>query len=485
MFETSVRLPFLFQSSSKKAKRMNTRYTVEDAICDNDNSALVPQVWVMEALSQLQSNMVMGGLVHLDFEDKVAQFGETVNASRPGNFKGKRKTDSDQITLQDASSTNVPTVLNQHLHVSFIIKDGERSKAQADLIERYLEPAARELAEKVDQVLCGQVARLATYKVGGLQRMTKTNAADYVLAANTQLDINRAPRANRNLVLGPRAQQAALGADLFVSADKRGDEGTALRSASLGSVYGLNSFMDQNIPYVSLASCEYELGVVSGAHAAGYASTIPTTITYATVAVGEYVDIGGVEYRITVVADNSGDATITLDRALEVAVGASDPIYHYPGGETSAHAAGYSKELTIDQYAANKHPQLGQKITFGTGGSSHSYTVIDVTPVTTTSSTVLLDRPLEALVADNQDVFFGPAGGANLAFTRDAIAFVSRPLAPAPADSGAKAFVASFNGLSMRVTMQYDIYAQGTVVTFDLLCGVAILDSRQAVALLS
>lgn len=466
-------------------KLMNAVCLVEMACWDNDNSALVPELWAFEALMTLQSNMVMGSLVHRDFNSLVANFGDVVNASRPADFKGKRKTDADSITLQDAVSPNVPVPLDQHVYVSFIIKDGELSKAAPDLIQRYLEPAARELAEKVDQVLCGQVARLSTYKVGGLGAMTKVNASDYVLAANTQLDVNRAPKAGRNLVLGPRAQQSALGADLFVSAEKRGDAGTALRGASLGTVYGLDSFMDQNISYVNLADADYEAGVISGAHAAGYASTIPTTITFATVAVGEYVTIGGLPYRITVVADNSGDATITLDRALEAAVSASDPILHFRGGETSAHSAGYSKELTIDQYAANKHPQLGQKITFGTGVNSHSYTVVAVDVVTTTSSTVLLDRPLSASVSDNDDVFFGPAGGVNLAFCKDAIALVNRPLALVPSQSGASSFVASYEGLSMRVTMQYDIRAQGMIVTFDLLCGVAILDDRQAVVLYS
>lgn len=460
-------------------------YNVEVACFDNDNTALVPELWALEALMSLQSNMVMGSLVHRDFNPLVANFGDVVNASRPADFKGKRKTDADNIVLQDAVSPNIPVPLDQHLYVSFIIKDGELSKAAPDLIQRYLEPAARELAEKVDQVLCGQAARLVTHKVGGLGLMTKSNASDYVLAANTQLDINRAPKAGRNLVLGPRAQQAALGAELFVSAEKRGDEGTALRGASLGQVYGLDSFMDQNISYVNIASTEHEVATISGAHAAGYASTIPTTITYANVVVGDYVVIAGVPYRVTVVADNSGDATITLDRGLEAAVSGSDPITHYSSGQTTAHAAGYSKELTIDQYAAGKHPQLGQWLTFGTGVNSHTYSVISVEVLTTTSSKVLLDRPLSASVADNDPAFFGPAGGVNLAFTRDAIALVNRPLVTVPSDSGARSFVASYEGLSMRVTMQYDINAQGMVVTFDLLCGVAILDDRQAVALYS
>jgi hypothetical protein len=73
----------------------------------------------------------------------------------------------------------------------------------------------------------------------------------------------------------------------------------------------------------------------------------------------------------------------------------------------------------------------------------------------------------------------------NLCFHRDAMALVVRPLIVVPSDTGARCFVANYDGLSMRVTMQYDGSAQGMRVTFDLLCGVAILDARLACALWS
>jgi len=50
---------------------------------------------------------------------------------------------------------------------------------------------------------------------------------------------------------------------------------------------------------------------------------------------------------------------------------------------------------------------------------------------------------------------------------------------------GARSFVASYDGLAMRVTMQYDSSVQGMRVTFDLLCGVAVLDDRLACVLYS
>lgn len=468
---------------------MNPFYCTPELTCwANDNDALIPEIWAREALRVLMSNMVMGSLVNRDFSNEVANFGDVVNTSRPADFTGERVTDSDDTVDQDAVSPNIPVPLDQHIIVPFIIKDGEMSKALPNLVERYLEPAAREMAEKVDQILCGQAVRLATYEEGRLTEMDKTNAADFVLDANTRLDINRCPKMGRNLVLGPRAQKATLGADLFVSTEKRGDDGTALRSASLGSVYGLDSFMDQNVSYVDVASAQISTGVTDNAEAAGDTVVETTVADAADIVAGCYVVFGGEgkPYRVSSKANDPVDLTLT--EALRDPVGAAAAVTVYRKGEVdlvAGYAAEWTKRIVVDGHDANKGPQLGQWVTFGTGASSHSYTVIAVTEVSTTESSILLDRPLDASIADGDAVFYGPAGGMNLAFHRDALAMVSRPLALVPADTGARSFVASFDDLSMRVTMQYDRTKRGMGVTFDLLMGVAVLDDRLAVALYS
>ena len=454
----------------------------------NDNTALIPEVWAPEALMTLMSNTIMGSLVHRDFSDNVASFGDVVNTSRPADFTGKRKTDADNVVDQDASSPNIRVPLDQHFHVSFVIKDGELTKALPNLLERYMEPAARELAESIDRVLTGQVARLLANQVGEADSVTSLNVDEYVLDADEKLNDNRAPAANRYLVMSTRFNRAALGAEIVTHADKRGDGGAALEDARVGKIYGFNSFMDQNVPYVSVSDAEIAdgtPGVTDGAEVKG-ATVVETTVTTTEVvtAGGEYVTIAGSAYlhRIASAADNAGDADITLVEGLTADVPAGAAVTVYKAAATNgAQAADYSKEISVDGFAANKGPQVGQILTWGTGVSSHSYTVIAVTKTSTTEYAVLLDRPLDSAIADNDLVYPGPAGSRNIGFTRDAIALVSRPLVLVPSSSGANSAVANFDGLSMRVTMQYGSKSQGHRVTFDLLCGVAILDERLAV----
>lgn len=440
----------------------------------NDNDALIPEIWSREALLTLMSNTIMAQLVHRDFSNQIANEGDVVNTSRPADFSGKRKTDADNVTDQDAISANIPVPLDQHVHVSFVIKDGELSKALPDLLERYMEPAAREIAEKVDQVLTGQVCRLLGNQVGQPGAVTSLNVDDYILDADEKLNDNRAPKFGRYLVMSSRFNRAALGAEIVVEADKRGDQGTALREASVGRIYGFDSFMDQNVAHVAASGVDSTADALTSGASEGD-TTINITAT--TWVAGEYVVVDGSEAVHSIVS-NDGAGAYTITPALTADVASSAVVTVTEGcAVNGTFASGYAKEVNVDGYTAGKAPQVGQIVAFV--GHTDPYTVIAVTD-NGSDADLLLDRPLDAALADNTVCNPGPAGSHSLAFTRDAIALVSRPLATVAAQMGARSAVASFDGLSMRVTMQYDSQSQGTRVTFDILCGVAVLDARLA-----
>ncbi len=89
----------------------------------NDNSAFVPQLWANEGLAILEETMVLGNLVYRDFDNVIAKYGDVVNTRKPRTFTAYRKTDADSVTIQDATSDNIPVPLDQHIHTSFMIKD--------------------------------------------------------------------------------------------------------------------------------------------------------------------------------------------------------------------------------------------------------------------------------------------------------------------------------------------------------------------------
>ena len=465
-----------------------TLYTEPQLACyANDNDAMIPEKWANESLAILEENMVMARLVHRDFSMEVANFGDVVNTRRPAEFITKRKIDTDTVTNQDATVTNVSVPLNQHIYVTFTLKDGESTKSFQDLVDIYMAPASMQIARSVDRVLLGQAPRFSDNAVGRLKEMTSSNAKEFILAARQKLNDNKAYPRGRNLVLTSASETDMLGTDLFVAADSRGDDGTALREASLGRILGFDTYMDQNTPYATDTTAEV---ATDGNHTAGASpgDTGNKAFTSAyTVVVGEYVWITGEGQLHEIKALTGTTSGITLNDPYVNTVAANAVSYIYKSCDVNgAYASGWSKRILLDGFAANKGPVVGQILSFGTtnGGDRHTYVVIETTDVTTTSKYVLLDRPLTAALANNDLAFPGPAGSINLAFHRDALALVSRPLALPDTALGVRTAVGAYNDVAMRVAMQYNISSQGTVVTLDLLCGVQVLDENLGCLLL-
>jgi hypothetical protein len=449
----------------------------------NDNDPMVPEIWAQESLAILEENMVMARLVHRDFSPLVAQFGDVVNTRRPSEFTTKRKTATDSIINQDAIVTNVPVALNQHVYVSFTIKDSEASLAMQDLVDMYMAPAAMQLARSVDRILLGQAHKFWANKVGRLAEMTSSNAKDFVLDAREKLNVNKAYPNGRNLILSPNSETAMLKTDLFISANQRGDSGIALEDARLGRILGFDTYMDQNVPYRALTGADVATGNHTAGAAIGDTGNKSFTSAY-TVKVGEYVWITGEgqPHRITALTGTTTGITLNEPYRNVVAANAVAQIYKAATVQ-GAYAAGYQKGITLNTITSTKLPLVGQVLSFGTT-TRGDYTIIEVDAVSATSVIVWLDRPLVTLLTDGDLAFPGPHGSWNLAFHKDALALVNRPLALPSQALGVRAAVGSYNDLAMRIAMQYNIASQGTVVTLDMLCGVALLDANLGCILL-
>lgn len=455
----------------------------------NDNDAFIPEHWAMEGLAILEENMVMARMVHRDFSNEVANFGDVVNTRRPGEFRSSRKTDSDDVVAQDASATNVRVPLDQHHYITFVIKDGEASKSFQELVQIYLLPGMQSIARGVDRGLLGQVhkyLRTPALRAGRLGALSASNAKDYVLEAREIMNRNKAYVDGRNLILSPASETSLLKTDLFIAANQRGDGGTALENAQLGRILGFNTWMGQNVPYIG-SGADTAVGTVTNAAAAGTTGSQTVSISGYEVQPGEYVNMAGNDQptHATAATASTNTTAVTLNEALKYGVEASAVITAYKACDVNGgYAAGWTKEIVVDGWTAGKAPQVGQLISFGTGGGRHTYTIVESFLSAAGEQSLLLDRPLEISLSNDDLAFPGPAGSFNMAFHRDALAMVSRPLARPNGQLGVLSGVASHNDVSMRVTMQYDSKSQGTRVTMDLLCGYAVLDENLAVAFL-
>jgi hypothetical protein len=306
------------------------------------------------------------------------------------------------------------------------------------------------------------------------------------------MDENKAHQDGRNLIVSPSTKTDILELDLFNAANTLGDDGTALRTASLGELLGFDVMMAQNTPApLNLSYPAINADELSADEAAG--QTVISVDSGAAFAVGEYITLEGDEmpFRITGIATN--DLTLNRPLRVDVAAAASNiqqvntglvALAEHTG--VSAYPAGYDKEINVN---GTQVPVVGALVSFNTAGTPNvalagEYSIVDVT-ANGSEYLIELDRPLETAIADNDVVGYGHNGSYNFAFHRNALAMVMRPLAAPRRGAGAISGVASFNGLAMRVTISYEGRGQGHLVTLDVLFGTKVLDENLGALLIA
>ena len=214
------------------------------------NTFLTPDIIAREALMVLRNNAVMANLVHRDYSGEfVAGVGDTITIRKPATFEAKEYAGS--ITVQDANETGVPVKMDKHLDVSFAVTSKQLSMDIEDFSKQLLVPAMQAFADKVDQYLLGLKSEITN-------TVPATAAAQNdVIDARAYLTKAAAPLTERRFVYGSDMETKLLKTDLFTSAEKVGDEGTALREASLGRKYGMDFYVDQNADTVGISGMAF------------------------------------------------------------------------------------------------------------------------------------------------------------------------------------------------------------------------------------
>lgn len=206
------------------------------------NTILTPDIIAREALMVLRNNAVMANLVHRDYSDEFAVgVGDTITVRKPATFVANEYNGS--IEVQDAKETAVPVVMDKHLDVSFAVTSKQMTMDIADFSKQFLIPAMQAFADKVDKYLIALEAEATSRHAHASGEIAPAD----MIAARKFLTENAAPMADRRFIVGATAEADLLSNELFVSAEKVGDAGTALREASLGRKFGMDIYVDQNI----------------------------------------------------------------------------------------------------------------------------------------------------------------------------------------------------------------------------------------------
>ena len=436
----------------------------------------------------------MLSLVNRQFSDRFAEAGTQVNAYRAAKATTQRKSSTGNYTVSDVTLTAVPVKLDQIFYKSFLLSDYDESRSISELRELHLVPQMKSLSEGINRAILGRVHAFLrqgtpSKRAGRLRQMTSSNAHSFVLEAEEVLTDNLAPMPAdglRTAIVHHTANTKLMESSEFSRADARQGAGTIM-TGEVGVVYNTRVIVSQAVNYVKLTDCDVETKAINNAagYAAGEAGSLTTDGGGTAYVLGEYVVVEGNDQPTFATAATSTTA-VTLNEALKLDV-VDDAVIHHFNSMTvnGAEAAEHSESIQIDGHTANKNLKKGQIISFGTGVNRHTYTIIEAINTSTTETEILLDRPLEAALSDNDAAFPGPAGSMNPVFHPNALTFVSANMRPVDPGTGATSAVAVLDDVGLRVTRQYSITSGSTQYNIDILAGIAVLDEDLMCVLLA
>lgn len=290
-----------------------------------------------ESLMILQSNLVATLLFdrnyEADFTGTEAR-GDTVRLRR--RDRGNAQEFTGTISSRGLQESTVPLQLEKHYDASFEITSKELTLSLDNFSSQVLEPQIVSIAELIDAYALSKLYNLPYWAnlgasfaaqalpttIGGFAQMRKVN------------NDTKVPMAGRVALWDPTAEAAMLSIDAFVTAEKKGDEGTALREASLGRVMGYDHFMGQNVgggtPLTNAALADGS-GLVNNVagYAVGSTSIVADAVTISyTFPAGTPILVGGYKYALAAnaVSDGSGNVTFVLAEGIRTPLADNDVI---------------------------------------------------------------------------------------------------------------------------------------------------------------
>lgn len=230
------------------------------------NGIITPTIIAKEGLMQLRNNMVMGNLVHREYREEFRKVGDTIRIRRPVKFV---RTSGATRQNQDVTEAYIELVVNNRHHVSWGFTTQDLSLKIEEYSDRYITPAAIELANGIDTDL------LALYDdVADSVGTPGTTPSTFMSIGNVgiRFEDNAVPQDMRSIVLNPDAEYNMADA-LKGSFDATLAKDT-VRKAALGRVAKMMVYGDQNVSRHTTGTRVADTITVNGAVDDSYSETL-------------------------------------------------------------------------------------------------------------------------------------------------------------------------------------------------------------------
>jgi len=312
----------------------------------------VTPLLLARGVNTLRENAISPHLVNRDFETNAAQQGDTVTVYVP-----KPSVANDVVpgapgsqAADDLAYDPIPILLNNWKESAFTLSDKETKQVVNGAVPSVVDEKIKALANAVDVEVLSHYKEVFGFYTG----VTKTSGAwndpsskRDILQGRRILNDQLAPVDSRYALWNSGAEAELQELPIWNEADKVGDNGTALREASMGRKLGLTHFMDQNLP-MHLAGTADANYVANGAHPAAptdLTGTVAVSAGAGTFVQGDIISFSNHSQTYVVTADYSGGAgNVSIAPGLQMALAGGETVTLQPSHAVNilAHARAFA-----------------------------------------------------------------------------------------------------------------------------------------------
>lgn len=211
-----------------------------------DLSKLVPQL-LAKGLLALRGSTVMPQIVNRDFGAQTSAKGKTIDVPIPSAITANDVVPAaSSQAVTDITPLSVPITLSNWKEGAFTLSDKEMGEVVDDVFPMNASEAIKVLAEEVNLSVFNEYPGIyGFFGIAGTTPFPSQSSADATKIRRI-LQLQKAPLADRRLVLDPDAEAAALQVAGFQDASFRGDTAGILE-AQIGRKFGFDWFADQQV----------------------------------------------------------------------------------------------------------------------------------------------------------------------------------------------------------------------------------------------
>jgi len=207
------------------------------------NTSLV----VRDASILLSDNLVMANLCNRNHEEVFAdKIGDSVTVKVPPVQTARDFIDDGSVTDNNITETSVLLELTEQPYVAGTLTTAQKSLELDDFDTVVVEPMVLAIRDAIDAKGCSEAVRgFARYCAGTEGNQPSTLA--HIAAGRKVLQDNGAPMAGRVAVINTTPEASFIQLAQFTSVDYGSERPSGLREATLGKLYGIEWFADQNM----------------------------------------------------------------------------------------------------------------------------------------------------------------------------------------------------------------------------------------------